>query len=215
MRFPPEKGPIEVIVSNDSAEFIEKQGIPQDILKTTDALLFVDLRGTGETTPGGRRARRGPFGADTKEAFLALHLDRPLLGQRVADLLGVLDAIASDGDVALRGIGECAPVALHAAALSPKVSSLILERPIVSWTAVASTPAAQGELANVVPGALEIYDLPDLAASLAPRRLWIPSAVDPMGKGVSQKALDDAYAVTVEAYRAKAASDKLVLFARP
>jgi hypothetical protein len=138
-----------------------------------------------------------------------------LLGQRVADLLAVLDAIASDGELALRGIGECAPVALHAAALSPKVSSIILERPIVSWTAVASTPSAQGELANVVLGALGVYDLPDLASSLAPRRLWISSAVDPMGKAVSQKALEDAYAVTVEAYRAKAASDKLVLFARP
>ena len=45
----------------------------------------------GETAPG---AKSGPFGSDSKEAFLALNLARPLLGQRVGDLLSVLGAVA-------------------------------------------------------------------------------------------------------------------------
>ena len=37
----------------------------------------------------------------------------------------------------------------------------------------------------MVPGVLQIYDLPDLAARLAPRRLSIHGAVDAMGDPVS------------------------------
>ncbi len=58
----------------------------------------------GEATAGHRPARDGrdrarrearlgaDSGADWKEAFLSLHLGRPLLGQRVGDLLSVIAA---------------------------------------------------------------------------------------------------------------------------
>ena len=39
---------------------------------------------------------------------------------------------------------------------------------VVSWDAVARAPRSLGQLANVVPGVLADYDLPDLVAALAP-----------------------------------------------
>src|SRR5262249_7253251 len=54
-------------------------------------VLAVDLRGWGETAPAALPKRPGYFGVDVREAFLGLHLDRPLLGQRVRDLLAVLE----------------------------------------------------------------------------------------------------------------------------
>ena len=48
-----------------------------------------DLRGLGETAPASKSAY---FGSDSKEAFLAMHLSRPLLGQRVLDVLALLKA---------------------------------------------------------------------------------------------------------------------------
>ncbi len=51
-------------------------------------VVLVDPRGMGKTTPKGESGRGGsPFGRDWKEAYVALHIGRPLLGQRVADLL--------------------------------------------------------------------------------------------------------------------------------
>ena len=38
------------------------------------------------------------------------------------------------------------------------------------------------QLTNVVPGALKVYDLPDLAAAIAPRPLTIEGAVDPANR---------------------------------
>lgn len=168
----------------------------------------VDLRGYGETAPD---EKKNPFGLDWKEAFLGIHLDRPLLGQRVYDVLRLMDPKRENHLVAS---GAAVPVALHAAALSP-VQEVTLEGGIVSWSSVVKTPVTQNQLANVVPGALALYDLPDLAALIAPRKLTILSPVDPAGKPVSQAELEAAYAKAREAYRAAGAEAHLVLKAAP
>ena len=62
----------------------------EKIARGGQRVLTFDLRGMGETSPGKAPAWGTMFGADVKEAFLALHLNRPLLGQRVQDLLAVL-----------------------------------------------------------------------------------------------------------------------------
>jgi hypothetical protein len=61
---------------------------------------------------------------------------------------------------------------------------LTLEKSLVSWSSLLESGISQGQLANVVPGALEIYDLPDLAALLAPRKLTIREAVDALGRPI-------------------------------
>ena len=86
-----------------------------------------------------------------------LHLSRPLLGQRVFDLLGVIDAMAgSDGagdKIEVVGLAPGGPVALHAAALEPKIARVTIDRAILSWADVVNTPITQNQLSNVVPGA--------------------------------------------------------------
>ena len=126
-----------------------------------------DLRGLGEKSRGtGKNA--GFFGAEPKEAFLALHLDRPLLGQRTLDALSLVKMINNDA-VEIVGIGASGPIALHAAALDERIAVITLENALESWLSVVQTPISRGQLANVVPGVLQAYDLPDLRRSLAPR----------------------------------------------
>src|SRR5207245_1765101 len=91
------------------------------------------------------------------------------------------------------GIGSAGPIVLHAAALDPSITRVTLENSIVSWSDVVRTPISYNQLTNVVPGALTVYDLPDLAARLAGRRLTIRNPVDPVGKPLSQEAADAAY----------------------
>src|SRR5205085_11356947 len=112
-------------------------------------------RGSGETAPEGK----SPVGIDWKEAFLGIHLNRPLLGQRVRDVLSVNEGMG--GACHLAASGAAGPVALHAAALDPRIPEVTIERSILSWSSVVKTPITQNQLANVVPGALEFYDLPD------------------------------------------------------
>jgi pimeloyl-ACP methyl ester carboxylesterase len=177
-------------------------------------VVAVDLRGFGETAPGVPAAGKANyFGTDDKESFLGLHLNRPLLGQRVFDLLAVLNALTAENHQGAEviGVGMAAPVVLHAAALEPGIEQVTLERGVVSWSAVVRTPISHNQLSNAVPGALRVYDLPDLAALLAPRALTIRGAVDPVGEPVSQEALERAYARCKTAYEQQKSAARLVL----
>ncbi|MBX6312846.1 MAG: acetylxylan esterase [Isosphaeraceae bacterium] len=205
--------PLIVAIGHDRAAAFEPGGLVARWTGKGHAVLLVDPRGMGETAPTPRYHKTRDFGPDSQEAFLALHLDRPLLGQRVFDVLRVLDALVDrtrDG-VHLVGIGVGGPIALHAAALDPRIGQLTLERSILSWTEVAETPRARDQLSNVVPGALLAYDLPDLAASLAPRPLTIESPVAPTQQPASKAALDEQCDPVRRAYQAKGAGDKLTI----
>jgi hypothetical protein len=92
------------------------------------------------------------------------------------------------------------------------IQEVILDRSLVSWSDVVAKGISRGQLGNVVPGALEAYDLPDLAARLAPRRLRIQTPVDAMGEPVPQAEAERAYAACLKAYRG---SDRLELRAGP
>lgn len=169
--------------------------------KEESDVIALDPRGMGETA-----------GSEFKDAFLSMHLARPLLGQRVHDILSIAEAKWAGG---IHGVGSAAPAALHAAALDPRLRAVTLEGGLVSWSSVVRTPLSKDQLGNVVPGALKVYDLPDLAASLAPRPLTIRAAVDPQGKPLTQAQMEEAYAAVREAYRKAGAEGNLVLEAAP
>ena len=206
--------PLTIAVGYDVAESTGPSGPVAGLLKEGRRVLVADLRGMGETAPP--PGRSGPLGVGVQEAFLSLHLGRPLLGQRVGDLLAVIAFLADEsrGGIALLGRGVAGPVALHAAALEPKVVALTIEGAILSWSDVVRTPLSRDQLTSVVPGVLRSYDLPDLAASLAPRSLTIRGAVDPAGRPVSRARVDTAYAVARAAYRARGAETSLTVDAK-
>ncbi|HLY07929.1 MAG TPA: prolyl oligopeptidase family serine peptidase [Planctomycetota bacterium] len=176
------------------------------VLRKENAAYAIDLRGFGESVPD---PKPQTFGADWKEAFLAFHLNRPLLVQRAWDLRMVNASLGRRW--AVTATGKAVPAALYAAAREKVIPELTLEGGIVSWASVVDHPVTTLELSNVIPGALAHFDLPDLAAMMAPRRLTILSPVDGAGKPVSQVELDTAYGKAREAYRAAGAEDNLVL----
>ena len=84
-------------------------------------------RGMGDTGPkAGQGQGDSPFGRDWRDAYIALHIGRPLLGQRVADLLVALECLAAESGIAehagfdVVGIGSAGPIVLHAALLDER-----------------------------------------------------------------------------------------------
>jgi hypothetical protein len=76
--------------------------------------------------------------------------------------------------VSVTSVGRVGPAVLHAAALEPELfDSVCLRQCLRSWSEVVRTPMARNQLVNVVHGALRVYDLPDLAATLPPGKLRI------------------------------------------
>lgn len=136
-------------------------------------VLTVDLRGYGETRDTGSNAKY--FNHEQYTGYLAMHVGRPLLGQRVEDLLAAVDALASDArvdgeNIELLAVRSAGPVAMHAAVLDRRISSLRMEQSIRSWIDdVVARPLERDLMGHVVPGALCWYDLPDLVGLLKNR----------------------------------------------
>jgi dienelactone hydrolase len=210
---PAEDRPFVVYVGADPS--LAAPGGPiEKRVKAGEVVAMIEPRGTGETAPGkADSARTGYVGADAKEAFLALHLNRPLIGQRVYDVLQSLRALKFPdqvpADFHMIGVGALGPVVLHAAALDDRISVVEIEGAILSWSSVVRTPVSRGQLANTVPGVLEAYDLPDLAAAIAPRALTIRRPVDPSGQPVAPGDAASALAATRASYREWKAEDRL------
>jgi len=138
-------------------------------------MLAISVRGTGETAPQVKlNEQLAPlFGHDWQEALLGVLLDRPLLGQKVYDLLAVMAwaraTYGADVPLHLHGRAATGPVALHAAVLADAetvIKAVSLVDSLASWRSLVQARFHDRELANVVPGALLHYDLPDLAAAL-------------------------------------------------
>lgn len=117
-------------------------------------------------------------------ALRAMLVGRTLPGIRIADTIAAVDWIARRFPglpVTLDGVGTMGPIALQAALLDTRVSAVRLDAAPVSWRAAVSQPRARELPANAIPGVLAVYDLPDVIAALAPRRVDIVAPQDPLG----------------------------------
>jgi dienelactone hydrolase len=186
-----EGGPTMVKVGVNWKEELASENETENIPSPRRLVLF-DPRGLGATSPTPGPGRPSPFGDDWKEGYMAVHLDRPLLGQRVADLLQVLEGLdaesAAEGHRGFHvvGVGSAGPIVLHAGLLDERglIKKVVLERSLVSWADIVQKGVSRNQMGNVVPGALQDYDLPDLVARLGPQRVTIHAAVGAMGDPV-------------------------------
>jgi hypothetical protein len=100
------------------------------------------------------------------------------------------------------GLGTSGPVILHAALLDQQglIKKVSLQRSLVSWSDIIEKGMSRDQLASVVPGALQMYDLPDLVARLAPLPVEIVQSVDAEGKLVPLSEVREAYAIPIKGY---------------
>ena len=155
------------------------------------------LRGTAprneENLAGRETIGRGP-GRHGREhnneehySWSSLILGKPLLGQRVTDLLAVIRGLRARPDLTGRRLviaarGTATVPAQCAAALDQSVDVLYLAGGLSSFRSLAETENYAYSFGNFVPHLLEHTDLPDLARSMAPTRLVLAGAVDAAGR---------------------------------
>ena len=160
-------------------------------------VLAAELRGIGETETGHdkRDYGRGRFGRDSQEIFLAYLLGRSYVGMRTGDVRAWARFLAgykaTDGranELHLVAIGEAAIPALHAAALEPgQFVSVQLRHMISSWSEVVRTSNNLNQAVNVVHGALQHYDLPDLVELAGADRVRIEEPWNVLGNPVGSE----------------------------
>ena len=156
---------------------LREEGLVKQLLEEEKAAAFYacDLRGIGDSRPDicGINQSLRPYGSDY---FLSAHgimLDRPYLGQRVFDVLRVIEWLADQGheEIHLAGRGWGALAATFAAVLEPRVRQVTLKNALDSYQEVATTENYQWPYVALPPNVLAHFDLPELRAALQDRQL--------------------------------------------
>jgi cephalosporin-C deacetylase-like acetyl esterase len=194
-------------------------GLYEKLARQGHLIVTIDVRGIGETRPPHAPSLAGPprfrhlFDTDTAMAYMAWFMDESLFGMRVHDVVRSVDYVLSRTDVAptgLRLVGQGAGAlwALYAAALDPRISSVVAERGLVSYRSLARADRYTHGAGIFIRGVLKHFDLPRVAAAIAPRPLTLLSPVDAMKRPLPATLAQEAYRFTAQAYGAASMSDR-------
>jgi len=160
--------PKRIIISlNDNAQ--QRDSIRSHwVASKSDAILIsVDVRGTGETMDKAEMNDPKYFSKDYRNAILALHMGKPLVGQRVIDILNVVEFIRADKNlknlpITINAVGLVAIPALHALFLNSDIKDVNLYQTLPSYQTMLNQPLAKDRYGAVISNVLNYYDLPDL-----------------------------------------------------
>ena len=136
------------------------------------AVLAPDLSGSGELGS-----------VDNSITFLGVQIGRSVVGIRASDIVRCVRFLQSRKEVRkgdLTGLAHrgLTTTLVHAAVFEPSISRIVLIEPLISMRSVVENRFYSALFSDLVPNALGVYDLPDLKACLAPRRLLIVNPVD-------------------------------------
>jgi hypothetical protein len=209
---PNHKALIYLHPSGKSAE-VMPGGEMEWFVKNGFTVLAPDLLGVGEMGPENTSIR-----IYLRTWYASMLIGRSILGLQAGDVVRLTNLLKkSPGIDEVYGLArkEMAPVLLHAAAFDPSITRVALIEPYSSYRSVAMNRLYDPKFINsLVPAALEFYDLPDLAASLAPRQLMIVGSLDGAGNSGNDNINKD-LEVVKNGYRYRNANDALIISEEP
>jgi cephalosporin-C deacetylase-like acetyl esterase len=209
--------PILYLHERGKADEAEPGGEIEELVRAGAVVMAIDVRGTGETREELDRtdAFFNYFGA-FESAMTAMLVGKTLIGLRAQDVVRALDLLASRGHVEMQrlsayGFGEAAPVLLHAGAFDDRIKSMVLKNMLASYESVATEKISRHVFENIAPGVLAKYDLPDLAATLAPRHVTIINPVNPRGQRLELSQVHSQYENAKAAFQGSGAASSFVI----
>lgn len=192
----------------DGLEF----GLYERLARAGNVIVSIDVRGVGGTRPPhdqpGAPATefRHLFDVDTAAAYMAWYMDDSLFGMRVRDVVRGVDYALSRPEARTAGLrvvgkGAGALWVLYAAALDPRIREATLQRGLLSYRSLAAGDRYLHGAGIFVRDVLLHFDLPQVAAALAGRRLTLAGPVDAMKRHVDLAAARREYDFTFDVYR--------------
>jgi dienelactone hydrolase len=185
-------------------------------------VIAVDVRGIGFTRPPhegeGRAEFRQLFDVESTMAYMAWYMRESLFGQRVQDVERSVDYALSRPDANPAGVWvvgkEMAALwALYAAALDPRIKSVVCYEGLLSYRALTAVDRYLYGADVFILDVLNHFDLPQVAAMVADRRLTLLSPVNAMKEPVDIAAALEAYRWTQDAFTAAGAKDQFRILA--
>jgi dienelactone hydrolase len=235
------KPPIIVGVAQEGKRAFVKQRSEAlaHLLNGGAAVCLVDVRGTGETNVGdggGRQSARAALSAselmlgstllgarlrDLRSVLKYLRGRPDLDGQRIAvwgESFAPVNAADRDLRVPLDAEklpGQAEPLggllALLVGLYEPDLRAICVHGGLSSYASILLSPFCYVPHDVIVPGALTLGDLDDVAAALVPRPVRVEALVDGLNRSVSDEQLTKAYAITKTAYRDAGAWEAILM----
>ncbi len=192
-----------------------KEGDVEQLARLGYTVLALDPSGIGETASHWDGYSQTWFGQG-KVTWLALMVGKTMAGLRIDDILRGIDLLQEkrllfDGKCAAFARGYLGADLLQAAVLDSRISAVGVDGGLLSFAAIARTPIHRRVFDEVIPGVLGKYDLPGLAAAIAPRPLWLANLRSPLGMPVPLREARAEYDYAVSAYAAAGKPDLFTL----
>ena len=218
---PKQKGPrpgmVFVPEEGNNSGVVEKYLRP--LAEAGYVVLSIDPRGLGETgAPSSSSVQRNYRGfmqdAEVGRFYEALRSGNTLVGLRTRDVLAAVEYLLSRDEVdrrriAAAGHGPGGLLVLYAAALDERIQSAAVNGSLLSYAAITESELYSHRVSAFVPGVLRNFDLPEVAALVAPRRLLLLNIVDPLHRRVDPEEVDRTYRSAAGVYRVAGAGDAL------
>ena len=176
-------------------------------------VLAPDMIGVGEMGPGVFQGDAYIDGGSHNLWYASILIGRSIVGIRASDVVKLTRLLKKNTEIEeVYGVSrkEMAPVLLHAAAFESAITRIALIEPYSSYQSIVINRFYNSSfIPGVVPGALTAYDLPDLAASLAPRHLLMAGVTDGYGKITDTASINNDLDIIEVAYQKKNAERML------
>lgn len=199
-------------------------GVLEKLARNGLCVVSVDVRGIGETKPShpdeeGYGSYHNLDDAETVMSYWAWEINESLFGMRVQDVIRSIDFVLGRPDVSHAGIrligkGRGALWSIFAAALDPRVLSVVCENGLLSYGSMTRADRYLYSVDIFVPNILRHFDLPQVAACIADRPLVLLSPVDAMKNPVTMAAARESYQWTAKTYEAMGAGARFRIITR-
>lgn len=203
-----------IVLADSRGRTEENIGLARSLASKGYAVLAVDLRGYGET----EITRVSYFdslsayesqilGVKAGVAYDGLKLGRSIFAMRVFDIGRAVEYLRTREDIdpekiAVAGRNSAGLHALYAAALDQRISGVLADSSLVSWSELASVQIYTWHFQDFLPGALTSHDIPQLAGTLAPRPVWLFNTLDAEKQLIDKGKVRETYRWSADAYRA-------------
>lgn len=196
--------------SDKSAEASEG-GEMEWFVRNGFTVLAPDMLGTGEIGSGfNPEILSHPY---VRQWFASILIGRSIVGIHAGDVVRLTRLLTDNlGMSEVYGFArkEMSPVLLHAAAFESAITRVALVEPYSSYRSIVMNRFYHpGFIYSTVSAALQAYDLPDLAASLAPRKLLMAGITDGSGQYNNKENFEKDIVIIKTVFETNKAEDQL------
>lgn len=196
--------------SGKSAEASE-DGEMEWFVRKGFTVLAPDMLGTGEIGTDFNPDLLGH--TYVRQWFASILIGRSIVGIHAGDLVRLTRLLTDNlGMSEIYGFArrEMSPVLLHAAAFEKAITRVALVEPYSSYRSIVMNRFYHpGFIYSTVSGALKVYDIPDIAASLAPRKLMMAGITDGNRQYNNKENIEKDLVIIKTAFETSKAEDQL------